>query len=114
MDEPEVKLTDFQKSIKHLEEAHFVRIPSEWNVYPNPGQYVTKSTPENFGILVCLIDTYAGYYFDSDGKLLERIEIDREKTEEEKNIPEANVEVLTDSEVREERPEEGQELVDEG
>jgi hypothetical protein len=114
MDEPEVKLTNFQQSIKHLEEAHFIRIPSAWNVFPDPGQYVTKVTAGNLGILVCLIDTYAGYYFDSDGKLLERIEIEREKTDEEKNIPEASVEIFPNSEVWEGQSEEGEELADEG
>jgi hypothetical protein len=94
MDEPDVKLTDFQMAVQTLEKSHFVRIPSSWNVYPNPGQYVTKVTPDNFGILVCLPDNYIGYYFDGDGKLLERVEIEREKTDEEKNIPEASVETL--------------------
>jgi hypothetical protein len=114
MDEPEVKLTGFQNAIKILTEAHFVRLPSNLNIYPNPGTFITKVTPENFGVLVGLIDRYVGYYFDSNGELLERVEIEREKSIEEKNIPEATIEVFPHGEVWEARPEEGEELADEG
>lgn len=114
MHEQDVKRTGFQETIKTLELSGFRRIPSQWNIYPNPGEYITKVTVDNFGVLVGLPDLYVGYYFDSDGTFLERIEVEREKSKEEKSIPEATVEIFPNSEVREERPEEGQELVDEG
>jgi hypothetical protein len=106
--------TKYQEAIRTLEESHFVRLPSDWNVYPDPGQYITKVTPERLGVLVGLADRFVGYVFDLDGESLERFEVEREKSAEEENIPEAQVEIFPDSEVRETGPEEGQELVDEG
>jgi hypothetical protein len=107
-------LTKYQEAIKTLNEAHFSRLPSNLNVYPDPGQYVTKVTDQNFGILVGMADSYIGYVFDSDGAFVERIEVEREKDESEKNIPEAQVEILSHGEIREIRPEEGEELDNEG
>jgi hypothetical protein len=110
MDE-ELKLTGFQTAIKTLTGLNFKRLPTNCTTFPAPGEYLTKIIGDIFALLVRLPDAYTVYTFDVDGTLLERLEIPCEQ--EETNIPEAEVEIFTDGEIRE-KSEDCQELADEG